>query len=177
MNLWNIYNTENPLWFPALLPYLWSGPGTTPINTFSVHDALYFFFTWPLPFKFFLTLLLTLILLSVMLQPVRVDFFVSRYSHIKQRIIEKCLLGRYEQNCFETRRKSSPNLLGLAIELCKVHAFFDDKCYILKKCIALARSLSVGQEWFSNKRDNTNKDLHPIVQSRHSSRTAFSMSE
>lgn len=104
-------------------------------------------------------------------------FSVSHYSHIKQRIIEKSLLGRYGQNCFEMRRKSKLNLLGHALEPCKVHVFFDDECYILKKCIALARSLSVGQEWFSNKRDNTNKDLHPIVQSRHRNRTAFSMSE
>lgn len=48
--------------FQPLLQYLWSGTGTTPINTCSVHDALYFFFTWSVSFKCFphCTLLWTL---------------------------------------------------------------------------------------------------------------------
>ena len=47
--------------FQPLLQYLWSGTETTPINTFSVHDVLYFFFTWSVSFKYFplCTLLLT----------------------------------------------------------------------------------------------------------------------
>lgn len=47
---------------------------------------------------------------------------------------KKKIMGRYEKNCFEIRRKCSLHIVRLDLEIYKVqvHVLFLNECYILK---------------------------------------------